>query len=822
MKNLQRILSMFVLASLFLSGCDVVDLLQGTPAPTPAASLAQPQAMITFRLTLPEPLASGETIYLVFVDEITGLPFNQQKVAMTHEDATHLIAIIPLPQGSIVKYRYARQGAYLAQEYTPDGRPVRYRMLEVNGPEKVEDLLARWVDTVYNGPAGRITGKILDAKTLQPLADMLVFVGGMQTLSDADGAFRLEGLPPGVHNMMVYAPDGKYKPFQQGARVAADSATPAQIMLEPFSMMKVVFVVQVPSDTPPGAVVRIAGSLLQLGETFSEQRGEITALARRMPAMQALPDGRYTMTLDLPVGAEIHYRYTLGDGLWNAEHTEAGAFGERRLVVSASMPVVEDSVASWRFGDPAPVTFAVRVPAVTPEKEKVSIQFNPGYGWTEPIPMWPSGQNQWFFTLYSPLIGIGNLQYRYCRELDCGSADEASSMGMLAAGRTVTVEKTAKTVSDQVDAWGWYNGPQRLAVVPSTPVTPRAEGFAAGVAFQGSGYNPNWDLSIPGAIHDAAAINANWIYLSPTWGITRLSPPVFEPVLGRDMPASLVGSALREAGGSGLKAGLFPTLRYPTSPDEWWKETPQTFSWWVSWFETYRQFIVTFADQAQAQNAGALIMGGPDLAPALPGGLFADGAPTAVPADAEIRWTQIISDVRSHYSGPLYWAVAYPQQLKSLPHFLNKVDGLFVLWSVKLASQATLDIQVLAPAAATELDANLLPLHNDLGKTIILAVSYPSARGALTGCIIYQEGSCASFLDLARPMPDLQGVQLDMEEQEAAYNAMLQAVNERPWIGGLVSQGYYLPEPLQDKSLSVRGKPASGVLWFWFAKFLNK
>ncbi len=823
MKNpLLKNVILFILASWLFAGCDAIDSFIPSPTATPPPSVPEPQAMVTFRVTLPSPLPAGESVNLILIDEITGLPFNQKRIAMTLEDASHLIVIVPLPIGSFVKYRYARQGAYLAQEYTPDGRPVRYRGFNVVGPAKVEDIVSRWVDTANSHPGGRIIGSVVDKVTGKPVPDMLVMAGGMQASTSANGSFLFEDLPPGTHNLVVLAPNGQYKTFQQGASVAVDSATPAEISLEPVAMADVEFIVQVPPETPAGASVRIVGSLAQFGATFSEQRGEISILAGKSPEMVLLPDGRYRAKVKLPIGVEIRYRYTLGDGLWNAEHTTSGNFGERRLVVTSGLQSIEDSVYTWKLSDPGPITFAVRVPSLTLARERISIQFNPGYGWTEPLPMWPAGQNKWFFTLFSPMVGVQKMQYRYCREQDCGSADEASATGMLAKGRTVEIQPTPQTISDQVDAWAWYQGQTRLAVVPSVQVKTREPGFVAGVAFQASGYNPNWDAQMQASIQDVSQINANWLYFSPTWGIIRNSPPVFEPVQGMDMPVGVISATVQLAQSSGLKVGLFPILRYPGDPADWWQNAPRSFPWWVSWYDAYREFLVNSAILAEETHSRTLILGAPDIAPALPEGILQDGSASGAPADAEIRWTEIISDVRSHFSGSIYWAMAYPQQIQNRYKFLERVDGIYVLWSVKLADQQTLDQATLVSTAGNEIDSNLLPLVQTLSKPLVLAVSYPSARGALTGCVIAQEGMCASFLELERPQPDLQGVTLDLDEQEAAYNAIFQAVNQRAWLSGLVSQGYYIPEPLQDKSLSVRGKPAAGVLWFWFAKFLGK
>jgi hypothetical protein len=61
---------------------------------------------------------------------------------------------------------------------------------------------------------------------------------------------------------------------------------------------------------------------------------------------------------------------------------------------------------------------------------------------------------------------------------------------------------------------------------------------------------------------------------------------------------------------------------------------------------------------------------------------------------------------------------------------------------------------------------------------------------------------------------------LDLKAQADIYNAVLVAINQRNWVNGIVSRGYYPPTSLQDKSSSIHGKPAADVLWSWFPKFL--
>ena len=60
---------------------------------------------------------------------------------------------------------------------------------------------------------------------------------------------------------------------------------------------------------------------------------------------------------------------------------------------------------------------------------------------------------------------------------------------------------------------------------------------------------------------------------------------------------------------------------------------------------------------------------------------------------------------------------------------------------------------------------------------------------------------------------------MDLQAQADIYQALCGAVNERDWLGGFVSRGYYPPAALQDGSASVHGKPAEDVLWYWFGRF---
>ncbi len=274
---------------------------------------------------------------------------------------------LPFAIGSLIKYRYERQsGPIRVAEHLSDGSAVRYRLLHVGAQSSVEDVISRWTDTAYALSGGRIQGQAVDAATNQPIPNLLVSAGGAQTLTASDGSFMLEGLPVGVHNLVALALDGSYQVFQQGALVAEGATTPTPIKLEPATFVNIVFVVTVPKETLPVVPLRMAGNLLQLGNTFANLQGGMSTLAVRMPSLTRLPDGRYSITVALPVGADLRYKYTLGDGFWNAEHNADGSFRLRQLIVPEETVIGRGPgrylvLTAMRI-KPASLTFAVDVP----------------------------------------------------------------------------------------------------------------------------------------------------------------------------------------------------------------------------------------------------------------------------------------------------------------------------------------------------------------------------------------------------------------------------------------------------------------------------
>lgn len=826
--NLTRKIAIVVFcAALFLSGpaCSISlfdNPFEGgvtTPQP-PTASVPTPtplpMAQVTFRASLPAPLAPTESLALRVLDEVTGLEYNYTDHAMQARDATNYAVTLPVPLNSVLKYRYVRTGGLGTPEYNAFNKPIRYRTFFASGPVEISDIIAAWPDRPFSGQIGAMQGIVTNTDTGAPIANLMVTAGGIQSITDSAGRFNLQGLPPGTHNLVTFALDGSYSTFQQGATVAAGLTTPVPVNVRAVPLVPVTFTVRVPENTLEGAPVRIAGNLLQFGNTFADLRGGLNTLAQRMPIMTLAGTRYYTFTINLPAGADIRYKYTLGDGLWNAEHTSSGGFQLRQFIVPQTGLVLEDTVASWKSSASAPISFEVSVPLDTPAGDIIYIQLNP-YAWTEPIPMWYVRDNVWRFKLYGPL-NLTTLHYRYCRNAQCGAADDIATPGTSPAGRQATTALTEQDIRDTVTRWTWTN-PAPASLV-GTNVIARTGTFMAGVELQPY-YQPDWPAFNDMAMQNLQQIGANWVILNPSWTYTNSNPIIFGVEPGGDPFMADTESMAAQARARNLNVALFAQARFPVNAAEWWRTAPRDATWWQLWFDYYRAFAVHHADIASRTGAQALILGGDWIGPALPNGVLSDGNPSGVPSDADVRWQAVIAEVRGHFRGQVLWAVPYTPPNVVTPSFISATDGVYLLISGNLAEKTTPTKEELAQAASQLLDNGVGPLQSVLGKPVYLAFAYPSASGGTQNCLPAQSNSCLDWEALSQPNSDRTEISLNLQLQADIYEALFAAVNTRPWVSGVVARGYYPPTLLADKSASVHGKPAQDVLWYWYQRLLG-
>lgn len=812
-----------VLMAIFLSSCQF-NIFGAEPAnpsasiPLPPSPEPQPMAEVFFATTIPYPLLPGEKLVLSVVDEVTGLVLNPTNYIMQAGDSLHYYVAIPLVVNSVVKYRYMKQSGVPIFEDMSKDQPIRYRLYFVGGPGEVLDTVSSWNGEPYVGGVGRITGRVVSSTDGTAIPDILICAGGNQTLTDSNGEFVLEGLAPGTQNLVAYSLDGRFQPFQQGAMIVADKRTPVNIGMSPSQLVNVVFSVIVPTNTIPSVPIRLAGNLIQLGNSFGDLKGGVNSVAVNMPELTPMLDGRYTLSLILPAGADIQYKYTLGDGFWNAEHHFGGDFRVRQLIVPNSGGVIQDVVETWQSGPSAPILFEVSAPFETPETDVVSIQFNP-YGWTEPLQMWPLGNNRWVYQLFSPLNMLGSFEYRYCRNDQCGIADDSATIGN-SPGRFVSTSLMPQDFQDEIKSWHWFSNNLNETIQEDVIVQSRNPGFWTGVEFQKK-FTPTWRPWISHAIQDISSMGSNWVVLSPSWTYKGINPSEFSPLPGQGSTGLEIIDSINYARALNLNTAMFPTANFPSAGEDWWKSAPRDLNWWNAWFTRYRSFSLYYADLAMANNVQALIIGGNWLEPALPGGILADGSSSNVPADAEARWSSLVAEIRQHYNGQLYWALDYPGGITNAPGIIYELDGIYLLWYASLSNEIQPTPSDMQSSAAGMLDNEIRPFQMTFQKPVVIAVAYPSIIGTSKACVPDELGGCKDWSVLDQPSPSTGYVELDLQAQYDVYQAILRAVNERNWINGFVSRGYYPPVSLQDPSSSINGKPTEALLNYWFPRFVG-
>jgi hypothetical protein len=312
----------------------------------------------------------------------------------------------------------------------------------------------------------------------------------------------------------------------------------------------------------------------------------------------------------------------------------------------------------------------------------------------------------------------------------------------------------------------------------------------------------------PNAFLTLKSYHADWTVIDSTWTVSRNNPLVFSLKPGLNPLSREIESQVASARAANLNVALFPNPRFENQADDWRYSSPGD---WNAWFDRYRAFALYHADSAAKSNAQALILGGEWIPPAL-----FDGSP-----EADSRFRALLTEVRQHFGGQIWWGQPYSGSMQASPSFLDAVDGIYLLWSAALTQNPSAAIDEMAIEAGRKLDADILPFAISIQKPVIVAPVYTSAGGSVTGCVPAPAGGCVDWTALSRPNPDIPSVTLDLGGQANAYQAVLTAVNDRPWLSGFVSRGFYPPAVLADKSASIRGKPAAELLTYWFAQMLG-
>jgi len=470
-----------------------------------------PLAEVLFKVRTAAEVPADSKMMLEILDDVTGVYFNSSRFEMMRDvDSVYSIRV-PLKVSTEVKYRYVLENSDTSEyEHNAEHQQVRFRILRINGPQIIEDIIAGWPMKEYEGPVGQITGQVIDQANNAPIPNLLITAGGSQVLSTSDGSFYLNNLVPGVHNLVIYSMDGAYVSFQQGALIAEDASTPVQILLEKRPTTLVSFEVVVPSGTDDEMPLRFVSNMLNLGNSYSDLSSGSSGAATNYPVMTRVSQNRYKLDLELPIGAHLRYKFSFGDGFWNAELSDSGKLVTRDLLITENASI-KNRVSSFSSPDRGSIKVSVKVPENTPPQEVVFLQLKP-FGWMEPIPMVSKGSGIWDYTLYSPLHFVENVTYRFCRNGECEVAANVQTVEEI-----FTPLSTPQEITSVVISWQGLSeeiiDTSKLLVHES--LNPRSN-FLAGVEMT-PGYTAGWRATIDDGLVFASKIGGDYVVLTPTW-----------------------------------------------------------------------------------------------------------------------------------------------------------------------------------------------------------------------------------------------------------------------------------------------------------------
>lgn len=797
MKLLNKSLSILIimsLTSLAVSCADSLSLNNGS------GNLSY--AETNFEVRIPSALNSGESLIMEMIDEVTGIALNPERFKMDTTDGLTYNAKIPLVIGSVIRYRYVKNSQNSTIESDPTGNHVQYRLFHVTDASFVRDFISGWDNNLYTGTTGELSGYIYDKKTDAPLSEIMVTINGMRTFTSFDGFFKFEKLPLGEFHLTAIHLDGKYEVFQQNAIIAENSVTPASFGMSAAKLVNIKFVVSAPKETDLNAAIKILGNTYSLGNSFAEITGGASIIASRSPLLKARSDGKFEINLQLPSGSDLRYKYSLGNGFVNAEHDAETNFVTRQLIIPSKDTTINDTISTWYSKGVSPVKFVVTVPENTPANENVSIQFNP-YLWLDPISMWKTGPNQWTYSLYGPFEYLNNSQYRFCRNDQCGIADDEITRGKDAAGYQLSLkENQPLTINYQINQWFGLQ-PIQYGLQP-VELPAKSSFFIKGFQLN-SPYDRNWLPAMDGGFINMGVSGANWLFFSPSWTFSKDDPSPAGLLAGSD-PFSMDILAIKEkANEAGLTLAIYPKINTKETFDYYWSSKGLSYNWWQRWFDQYERLIINYVDFSEAHGINTVIIGGSSISAGFPNGRLPDGKFSNTPYDFKDRWGKLVEKIRTRFSGQIGFALPYSSNLADAPQVISSMDFIYLEFDSALTSSNSPSFDELESKFSSILDSEIYKLYAAFQKPVILGVNYFSLDGAASNCI-NSNFTCSNLINGS----------IDVAEQADVYQAILKTSVSRPWIYGLVSTGFNPAVAVQDGSPSVNGKTSFQVLSYYF------
>lgn len=807
-KYFLKLFTLIILLSFLVYSCSqfTLDLpIEGIEEETEQYYQNLPYTEVEFDLVIPK--AIQEEIVFEVVDDITGIELNPARYLMEKLDDNHYRIILPVQVPSIIKYRFYRNNNLPIYETDSDNQLIEYRMAYINTPANIANQLINWADEQYTYKFGTVKGQIINSETKSPIPNALIIIGGMHSYTNSLGQFVVNNLPPGKHNLLVMSTDGEYSIFQQEAVVGEGLTTPASIGVQASKFVKITFIVKTPANNPSEASIRMLGNTYQLGNIFGNIYNGTSIAPARAPKLTLLSNGKYSITMNLPSGFDLHYKYSMGDGFWNAELDQNNNFVVRKLVIPDQDTVINDAIYSWTSSGTDGVEFTVKVPEFTPKEDKISIQFD-SFGWSPPIQMWKVNDNQWNYRLFGPYHLVSKINYRFCRNDACGIADDGSAP---INGYSFDTSSLPTSLNINVTEWKGlysYNFSYPLA---TEAVKPRDVDFVTGFSLTNN-YNVYTPIYSESAFKIIKETSANTVIIPFKWTLQSINPVSFSPVTGENPLWKDLILMIQKSQSQGLNVWLSPEVEITPNVVKQISQGQLNENWLSEFSTQYLEYLYFAADLAKYMDIEGLVF------------------PTDVIHLAnfenygelsQILVTDLssnIENIRNRFPKKIYLAINLNQTQDSM--IFQFADGFIVSPTIDFTQSienANYDL-----IFRTYLEDIVYSQLSSYHKPVYLLINFPSIKGADKGCVMVED-ECYSYniINKVGNGLNVNFFETDMEIQAKLYDAAFHGMNEIDWISGIISNEFNTQVSLMDYSSSVRGKPAFNIILAWYPKILG-
>lgn len=328
------------------------------------------------------------------------------------------------------------------------------------------------------------------------------------------------------------------------------------------------------------------------------------------------------------------------------------------------------------------------------------------------------------------------------------------------------------------------------AAPPPAPIVDRQQGVSWVAAHQ-----PVSDADFERPVADGVT----WIAQNPFGWQRQLDTPEIVLATGNhvmwgESDEGLAATA-RLAQARGLKTLLRPHLWLTDAPDGKWLGDVAMASEtdWTRWFESYRRFILHYAELAQAERIELLSV----------------GAELSTTTAREADWRRVIAEVRRVYSGKLTYAANWHREFEQI-RFWDALDFIGIQAYFPLGDQERPSLEELAAAWRPHVAA-IERVQRRFAKPVLFTeIGYRSAAGA----------AARPWEWPARSREP--AAEAELAFQADLYEAFFRTFWDRPWFAGAYFWKWFpgLERAARPpgREFSPQNKPAENVLARWYGR----